>query len=200
MADVNEKKNTRLEVLKLKLRNYSPEQIAEKLNIRVVVVHKYIRDINSQMGKETATELSNMKPEDLEVLATTATALMPYMEKTMAKVNEGAVKLQALHGDTVDNAELIQACLNIILTAEVQKESPDLNIVSRVSVIVESTNRSFFNKEGIQIVQIMNDNSNNVVVQQKAERMKKLQEMMGVTTETTEQIIDAEVEDKESDE
>ncbi len=188
MAEKAEFANTRVEVLKLKLKGYGPRQIAEALDIRVVLVHTYIREIEAQIANKNLSELS---PKGLELLQTTIGSLMPYMGKAMSDAEKSVKALGTLHTDVIETGEFTIHCIKTLVELEMGKETPDLDTLERTTSLLDKINKSFFNKEGIQIVNVLNDNSVNVEAERKAESLKALRKMAGMEDE----VVDAEIEE-----
>ncbi len=165
--------NDRLEVLKLKLKGLSPEEIAHKLDMRLSVVFKLDADIKRQMAKENATELADLSPDALETVTDTIKHLLPYMEGATSKVVKQSQGLKPLHEDAVENAELVQALIHKALIVEMEEVKPDVAKIDRLNNILNSSYKAFFNKDGIQVVNILNDTSKGTDFEADKEALKK---------------------------
>jgi len=154
-------KDDLLDVLKLKLQGKSPEDIAGLLDMRLVDVYKHDRKIRARMKSEKLTELSNMDSVQLEAMADTLKTLMPYMEKSTRAIARTAKSVKPLYGDMVENAELLHSLIHKALLIELEKDEVDVKKVAQLNGILNDSYKAFFNKEGIQIVNVLNDNSVN---------------------------------------
>ncbi len=167
------KTNDRLEVLKLKLKGLSPEQIADKLGLRLGTVFKHDTEIKRQMAKENATDLADLSPDALESVTATVNQLLPYMERATSKIVKQSQGLKPLHTDTIENAELVQALIHKALRAALDDDEPDIAKIGRLNDILNSSYKAFFNKDGIQVVNVLNDSSNTVNVDARKENLRK---------------------------
>ncbi len=176
MAEKKEYTNTRLDVLKLRLQGKQPRQIADTLGIRLVTVHTYIREIELQAANKNLADLSEAGMNNLKGVIGD---LMPYMGKALEDTAKRVKQLNNLHGDVIEAGELTMHCIKILLDIEVQKDVPSLVTVAKITDLVDKINKSFFNKEGIQVVQVLNDNSVNVQNQEREKSLDVLKSLVG---------------------
>jgi len=168
--------DTRLKVLQLKLQNKSPEQIAAKLNIRLSDVYKHDTAIKQQMARENKTKLGTIAPDALEDVLTTVTELLPYMEKSVSKVATQSKGLKPLFGDVVENAELVQSLIHKQILLELDKDKPDMAMVERLNNMIIASQKAFFNKDGIQVVNMINDGTSESASNTTAATLQALKE------------------------
>ncbi len=185
-----ETSNTRLEVLKLKLKGFQPRQIADQLDLRVVTVHTYIREIERQIADQNISELSE---SGLNILKTTIGELMPYMGVALSDTEKKVKQLNNLHTDVIETGEFTILCLRRLLEIEMDKEVPDIEMLQKTTSLLDTVNKTFFNKEGIQIVNVLNDNTVNIEAEKRAESLKALQKMAGLGEQ--ENIVEAEIDE-----
>ncbi len=149
--------DTRLNVLALKLKGKSPEQISQTLGIRLAEVYKHDKAIKQQMLREKESDIVAMSPEAIEAAAETVNSLMPYMTTAMNKLQKQSESLKPLFGDIVENAEMVQVLISRQLAIELSKDEPDLTVVERLTELITKCHKAFFNKDGIQVVNVLND-------------------------------------------
>ena len=194
--------NDRLEVLKLKLKGLSPEQIADKLDLSLAVVFKHDTEIKRQMAKENATDLADLSPDALEAVTETVNQLLPYMERATSKIVKQSQGLKPLHEDAIGNAELVQVLIHKALLVELDEDKPDIAKIARLNEILNSSYKAFFNKDGIQIVNVLNDSSNTVNVDARKETLRKdmKAELLALRQEHIDnKAIDAEIDEGDKD-
>ncbi len=184
----NKQSNGMLDVLKLKLTGLSPEAIATKLEMRLGDVFKHDAAIKRSMKKEDEVELSKMDATQLAAVADTVHNLLPYMEKSVRNIAKTAKSVKPLYGDMVENAELLHALIHKGLVAEMGKDKVSVDKVGQLSNILNESYKAFFNKEGIQIVNVLNDNSVNVEAERRADSLKALKKMAGL-----DDVVDADI-------
>ena len=166
----------RLEVLKLKLQGMKPQQIAEKLNLKMSEVYRHDTEIKRQMAKEKSTDISKLDPMALEAVTATVSQLLPYMEKSTSKVLTASKGLKPLHDTMLENSEMVQVLISKALLVEIEKDEPKVAVIERLSHMLNDSYKAFFNKDGIQVVNILNDMSPNEERAKTADVIRDLKE------------------------
>jgi len=168
--------NVRLEVLKLKVQGLKPAEIADKLNLKMAEVFRHDAEIKRQMAKENVTDMATLDPLALEAVTSVVNQIMPYMEKSTSKMLKASRGLKPLHEDMVHNSELVQLVVQKALIAELESDKPKLLTIERLSSILNDSYKAFFNKDGIQVVNVLNDMTPNEERDKTADIIKGLKE------------------------
>jgi len=156
MKEQDRTKDPKLQVLKYKLQGWDPERIAKKLDIGLAEVIKHNSQIKRDMAKESQTNLDKIDPNTLEDMMEVASSLMPYMEKATDKIRKRNEGIQPLHIDMVENAELMMKIVRKSLIAMAEEKEIDLKRLAEAKDILKDLYQAFFNKNGIQVINMLN--------------------------------------------
>ena len=162
----------RADVLALKLKGLSPQDIAEKLGITVTLVMKHDKEIKKMMAKGDAEELASMTPEELEFAQRAVGQMLPYMRKSLDTVSKSANTLQTIHTTALDVAERI---FNLI-DRKLEDEKLSIKELKELSQLFADTYAVLYNKNGIQIINLLADSTpmNNEAEKHKEDMRKEL--------------------------
>ncbi len=153
------KTNDRLEVLKLKLQGKTPAQISTQTGLTMAEVFKHDSEIKRQMAKENTTDMGKLDPLALEAVTETVNQLLPYMERSTSKMLKASRGLKPLHDSMIESAELIHVLIQNAIYKELEADNVNITKVQKLSGMLNDSYKAFFNKDGIQVVNILNDMS-----------------------------------------
>ncbi len=144
----------RAEVLARKLRGMSPNKIADDLHISVAAVHSHDREIKKAMAKGDAESLAAMSPDELKFAETAISQMLPYMRKSLDAIGNSNKTLQSMHTTALDVAEKIFNLIDKKL-----KEDVSIKELVTLTDLFATTYATLYNKNGIQIVNLLSDGS-----------------------------------------
>ncbi len=185
-------KDIKTQVLSLKLRGLKLEEIAERLDIKLSEVKKHDRYIARMMKAGDEEELANMSKDELAFATEALTTMLPYMEKSLDAIKAQNVTLQNLHVTALNVAEktfrLIEKRLDV-------DDVPLKDMVILVDMF-QSTYNALYNKNGIQIVNLLASTDPYAVrsavsaeEQKKADSLRALKKMAGIDDD----VVDADL-------
>lgn len=181
----------RADVLSMKLRGLSPRAIADELELSVAQVMRHDRAITKMMKNGDEEQLSKMSEDELKFAARAVSTMLPYMEKNLDAIQRQNKTLQTLH---VTALEVAENAMNIINT---RMSEADLSItdLDRLVTMFTTVYNSLYNKNGIQIVNLLANAGGVTDEQAKVDARKEMMREEIAKQKKLAEIIDAEIED-----
>ncbi len=144
-------KDLRTQVLTLKLRGYSPRDIADTLDISIQTVMKEDKAIMKLMKNGDEDDIASMSPEELKLATATVRTILPYMEKNLDAIQRSNKSLQTVHKTALDVAESTMNIIQARMKAEDIKTAELGQLVDMFATVYNA----LYNKNGIQIINML---------------------------------------------